>query len=351
MKIKQTKVDKLILLERSKPLVYEVHIGKIVHSTNLLLSTYDKEFATRLVNGYNMLSSEKISEEIYSLPQGKFLDRARKQDLKDFVNLLNNLNILSINENEKFIQLVEDRLKYIKSDKEKRKELSILQELENRWYQSLERKPDFSVYDDTSYLADLWVCWKNYSRDYIKSIISDKTLSTIDSYGFHHNRKSIKDYMTEIQVIVDLGCGFGYTTAALKETFDECIVIGTNIKETKQYQVCKEIAKQSKFIIKENISQIGKADLIFASEYFEHLQRPIEHLIEILEKLKPKYILFANTFTTRSIGHFDTYIHNNKPYKGLEISKLFTKTLKGYKYQKVKTNCFNNRPNFYEYAG
>ncbi len=45
--------DILILLERKYPTVYEIHKGKIQQANNLILTTKDKEFAERLVNGYN----------------------------------------------------------------------------------------------------------------------------------------------------------------------------------------------------------------------------------------------------------------------------------------------------------
>jgi hypothetical protein len=45
--------DILILLERKFPTKYEIHRGSIEQSKNLILTTTDKEFAERLVNGYN----------------------------------------------------------------------------------------------------------------------------------------------------------------------------------------------------------------------------------------------------------------------------------------------------------
>lgn len=45
--------DILILLERKSPTIYEIHRGKVEQSKNLILTTKDKEFAERLVNGYN----------------------------------------------------------------------------------------------------------------------------------------------------------------------------------------------------------------------------------------------------------------------------------------------------------
>ena len=45
--------DKLILLERKHPLIYEVHRGEINNTKNIVLVTHDQEFAKRLVKGYN----------------------------------------------------------------------------------------------------------------------------------------------------------------------------------------------------------------------------------------------------------------------------------------------------------
>lgn len=45
--------DTLILLKRESPLIYEVHRGEIRREKNIILTTKDKDFAERLVNGYN----------------------------------------------------------------------------------------------------------------------------------------------------------------------------------------------------------------------------------------------------------------------------------------------------------
>jgi len=45
--------DILILLKRKFPTVYEIHRKEIRRAENLVLKTTDKEFAERLVNGYN----------------------------------------------------------------------------------------------------------------------------------------------------------------------------------------------------------------------------------------------------------------------------------------------------------
>lgn len=45
--------DILVLLERKFPTKYEIHRGCIEQAKNLILTTDDKEFAERLVSGYN----------------------------------------------------------------------------------------------------------------------------------------------------------------------------------------------------------------------------------------------------------------------------------------------------------
>jgi 2-polyprenyl-3-methyl-5-hydroxy-6-metoxy-1,4-benzoquinol methylase len=278
------------------------------------------------------------------MENNKYIDKISKKDLQEFVTMLKKLDFDF--EEDKFISIVENTLKYISGDKDKRNDLRVIQELENKWYKSLEvANPDYSVYDDIYYLADTWVCWKKYSRQYLKSIFSPTSMATKSTNGYD-NFKSIKD---EIQAnsLIDLGCGIGYTTSSLKEMFN-CKTYGTNIKDTKQYKICQVLSIINDFQIVENFDDLGDIDLVFASEYFEHFERPVEHLIEVVEKLNPKYILFANTFNSKSIGHFDIYKHLDKDYSGPEMSKLFTKTLKSYKFKKVNTNCFNNRPNFYK---
>ena len=45
--------DKLILLKRINPIEYEIHKGEIRRAENLILTTKDKDLATKLVNCYN----------------------------------------------------------------------------------------------------------------------------------------------------------------------------------------------------------------------------------------------------------------------------------------------------------
>lgn len=60
-------MDKLILLVRKYPTEYEIHRGEINQTKNLILTTKDKEFAERLVNGYNDVNkteSQKVEKTV-----------------------------------------------------------------------------------------------------------------------------------------------------------------------------------------------------------------------------------------------------------------------------------------------
>lgn len=55
--------DRLVLLKRSNPTEYEIHRGEIAQTKNLVLTTTDKEFAERLVDGYNNLRRRNALKE------------------------------------------------------------------------------------------------------------------------------------------------------------------------------------------------------------------------------------------------------------------------------------------------
>lgn len=229
-------------------------------------------------------------------------------------------------------------IKYLSSSKFKRKNLYYNQELETLWYKKIEKNIiDYSIYDDDRYISELWACFIVYSKKYLKSLLNIKSFPP---NGFLSEFKNVK-------TILDMGCGFGLTTGILKEIFPKMIVYGTNIKDTLQYSVAKYFSKTYDFKILTDINNLKEIDLIFASEYFEHLENPIDELSFILKKLKPKYLLIANSFGTRGIGHFNIYNYNGNKYTGKEISKIFIDKLKENNYEKVKTKLWNNRPAYY----
>jgi len=265
------------------------------------------------------------------------IDEKPKELLEEFLfsyHKIHNINI------DKALRIIKSNINYYKGDKIKRAELVYLQEPENIWYNALKKnKIDYSVYDDHYYFTDLWACWVIYSRTYLKGIVKDNSLTA---------NTSILSLLKGINSILDLGCGIGYTTASLKQIFNNAIVYGTNIEDTKQYLFCKSMSKKYNFKIVPEISKINHSiDLIFASEYFEHIENSLEHLQDIIKKLNPKYFIIANAFNTRSVGHFIEYKYYGRIIKQDKISKLFNNILISNKYKKIKTKLWNNKPNIY----
>ncbi len=192
--------------------------------------------------------------------------------------------------------------------------------LRNNWYESLKTKADYSGYNDDWYFTDMLACFKIYSSKYIK---------LISKLGL--NPKSI----------IDLGCGLGITSQMLKEYF-KCDVIGTNLKDTKQWRFCK-----THMNVVETYEE--KADTIFASEYFEHIQDATDHLTNIINKNAPNTLIMANSFTAKSFGHFNTYINkNNNNFPKLidckNMTRHFSMLLKENGYKKHDQKFWNNRP-------
>ena len=166
-----------------------------------------------------------------------------------------------------------------------------------------------------------------YSRRYIKLI--DKKF----------NFKNITS-------IIDLGCGIGYTTAALKELLPNAKVIGTNLEKTKQYKIAKKVGEKYDFSLEPFANQ--QADMIFASEYFEHIESPIKHLEEIIKICNPNFLIIANSFGSQSMGHFNYYKVEDKYIKNKKIGRLFNNKLRTLGYNQLKTGFWNNRPTVWE---
>ena len=215
----------------------------------------------------------------------------------------------------------------------------------DKWYKSLDmNQPDYSVYGEDEYIAELWACWKVYSKTHLSNIQKDNSLFTTSISNQHKNDK----------IIVDLGCGFAYTTAAITQIFPESTVFGTNLDNTLQMSVAKTMATDYGFTMKTDASEIGTtADLVFASEYFEHFEQPIEHLDYIVDTINPKAMLIANAFGPIAIGHFKNYsikINNIIGFEDIpakQASKLFNERMKYHGYTKQNTKLWNSRPAYW----
>lgn len=223
---------------------------------------------------------------------------------------------------------------------------SFSSKLEKQWYDAIkDNKIDYSVYEEPNYWIDTWCCWKMYSRNYLK-ILTEKT--HLKEYNLEI---PLYEFLDNIKTVIDMGNGLGYSTGVLKELFNDSKVYGYNISGTTQYEFNQLLGKKYNFEMVDDYSNMGKIDLLFASEYFEHFERPIEHLQDVIQKLNPDYLIIANSFNTKSIGHFITYKHDNGVFdEDIDqkvVSRRWIKELKNLGYEKLKANIFNNKPSIY----
>lgn len=231
-----------------------------------------------------------------------------------------------------------------------------LKDLQEQWYNSLDPlfvpKPDYSIYDEKYYFTDLWACWNVYSRNYIKAITKNET-------SF---KTPLVKFFGGVKTIFDLGCGVGYTTSALKQIFPNAKVFGVNLGSTKQYKFCKVMAEKYGWnLIDEKTMYENNADthdLIVALEYFEHIEHTLDHLDRLISEFRPKFWYIANSFNTKSVGHFTEYKSSklSVPPEGNQplmeefvhnqniISRKFNKMLRDKGYEKIKTNLWNQKP-------
>lgn len=270
----------------------------------------------------------------------KTLEKISKEDLNEFAEICKSL--FSINKDE-FIKEVNLHYKWHEGGKIPEKN----EILQNAWYESLSiNSPLYSVYNEIYYLADLFACWKVYSRKYLKSIIDQKSLASKDDHLNFYNLKSISEKITEKGSklkIVDVGCGIGYSTLALSEIFEGHEVYGTNLKGTTQWDLCEKLGVN----LLEDVKEIGKIDCILAFEYFEHFQDPVEHLKYLVATSDPEYFIIANSFGTTSVGHFLEQDYNGSKVPSKGFGRIFGNEMRKLGYVKQNTTIFNNKPSFW----
>ena len=214
--------------------------------------------------------------------------------------------------------------------------------LEQRWYRALEGgAPDYDIYSGEDYLADLWACWVLYSRMYLRTV-ETQTQACLGG-------RTILQDLGDVSSVVDLGCGFGGSTAALRVLFPRASVFGTNLGETVQMRLARRLADRFGFTLCRDASEVGRSPvgLVFASEYFEHFQAPLEHLEQVVRTLCPRVMLVANTFTSRGAGHFDAYCIDGRLVPGRQATTAFSAKMRDYGYVMRPTRTWNHRPAYW----
>lgn len=201
-----------------------------------------------------------------------------------------------------------------------------LSRLQRRWYDSIAcGAPDYTIYALPTYLAEVWYCWACYSRHYLRELAKH-------AHGLLTGR------------VLDLGCGAGYSTAAIAETWPRCSALATNVKGSAQWELCKSMSDEYGFQLHRDAAGAGKADVVFASEYFEHFDEPVAHLRAVLDCSGAHILIIANTFTSPAIGHFPEYKHNGGLLTGKAMSRAFNVALFNAGFRQQRFGFWNNRP-------
>lgn len=205
-----------------------------------------------------------------------------------------------------------------------------LEFLLTQWMESRNnREPNYSVYGSPYYLAEGYACWAIYSRTALRNIRKRKQ----DLFG------------NEVQSILDIGNGIGLSTVNLREIFPDAEIYANNFEDSEQWKINQQLQKQCDFtLLNEDIESLVPVDLLFASEYFEHIRYPIEHLEQLIEQINPKYMIIGNSFNTIGIGHFEYYYHHGREIHESKMSRMFNKYLRNHGYELMKPTFFNNTP-------
>ena len=248
------------------------------------------------------------------------------------------LDFCNITDSERIGQVALETLYCIKANTKKGlKAHRDLLKLEAQLYHQLRflGNADYSVYQEKIYLSEVWVCFDYYAKKYIKDIFNTKLVP------------DLKKYIGQGSVL-DLGNGIGFSSVAFTQQLPNK-VIATNVKKSYQWTLNETLSKAYNYKLIDSLSETEKEciEIVFASEYFEHFERPVEHLKEVLEIANPTILICANAFNADSTGHFDQYLDQSNMFTPKEISRLFGKTLKEYNYLKYETKCWNNRPSIY----
>lgn len=213
--------------------------------------------------------------------------------------------------------------------------------LTEQWYNNLSQE----VYNDKYFFTLLYFCWLKYSRKYINDIYKNTFFSQL----------------RQVDNVFDIGNGIGYSTIQLCEIFGEDTnIYATNIRNTEQWKFNEYLMtkKNKGYTLFENFEELKEIDkmlkvssqqnLIFASEFFEHLYEPIIYLEKMINILSPKYLIIANSFNTYSVGHYNEYRVDNTIVKSDIMTKIFNNKLKSLGYTQIKIGLWNNRPNIWE---
>jgi len=207
------------------------------------------------------------------------------------------------------------------------KNINDLEEKTNIYWN--EHYKDFSKYYDYEYLYIALNCFKKYSKNCVLKIF-----------------EYLKD--KKIEKILDFGAGIGLTTNLLQDLFLDSPVYYTNLESSLQNKYFLE-NKNNDIKILNSLEEIllnGPYDLIVACELFEHIEKPIS-LLKNLMRVCNNYFGIENSFNTDAYGHFKEFNHYGINYKPDDITKLFLRNIRS-QFEEIEIEAWNFRPRIFK---
>lgn len=207
--------------------------------------------------------------------------------------------------------------------------------LHTHWYESIDAgRPDWGVYDDPRYLMECHSCWIQMARRCFTELLRPG------------KQGAAADLLAPASggTVYDLGCGIGMGTAVFAELYPSAKVVGTNLPDTQQMRVAKAVRDLTRTDFELAAEPTEHAEIVFASEYFEHFTAPAEHLSDVLAVTTPRVIIHASTFTKPAVGHFNSYLHLGQELRGPQTARAMSLTLTERGYQRLSLGFWNNRP-------
>lgn len=187
---------------------------------------------------------------------------------------------------------------------------------------------NFDKYYSYEYLYVALNCFKKYSKN-----------SVFKTFEYLGSEK--------IEKILDLGAGIGLTTNLLQDLFPNSKVYYLNLEKSLQNDFFEKIKKKEIQIINnEEDLYDNKFDIIFASELFEHIEKPIE-LLKKTMKICDKFFITSNAFGPEAYGHFTSYSVDDVVLAPRETSKKFLKTIRE-EFEDMKIKTWNSRPRIFK---
>jgi cyclopropane fatty-acyl-phospholipid synthase-like methyltransferase len=146
----------------------------------------------------------------------------------------------------------------------------------------------------------------------------------------------------KIKSILDYGAGLGLTSMQLAESFPNAKVYYYNYPGSLQDKFFLSL-KDSRINYLKKVD--GEYDVIFCSELFEHIKRPLDLLKDLMNRCN-RYFCTSNAFGTKSYGHYDLYDVNGGMMEPRRTSKIFYKTMRE-QFKDAEIPSWNGRPRLF----